>query len=116
MIKVPTFIVRRARRMDGKSRDYRNSGVRSACKSIVSLYTSPVVLEDSKIAFSPGIFFIIALLIVTTIVFRAMRIDLSTNTVYSIGTFAKRLLGYISEYNLSRLSKWQMEDGKSRFP
>ena len=115
ILRVPTFIIKRIRRIDKKSKDYKNSGVRFIYKSVTSSYASPAILEDSKIASSPGIFFIMTSLIIAIVVFQIIKIDLLTNTVYSIGTFIKRLSRYISEYSLSRLSKWQMEGGKSKF-
>ncbi len=91
--------------MNGKSKDCRNSNVRSAYRLVALSYMSPAVFEDSKIASNPGIFFIMASLIITIIVFRTIRIDLLMNIVYSIDILIKRLSRYMSEYSLSRLSR-----------
>ncbi len=69
MIRVPTFIVRYIERMDRKSKDYKNSGVKSVYKLMAPSYISPAIFKDLKIASGPRIFFTMASLIIITIVF-----------------------------------------------
>ncbi len=106
MIKVSILIVKYIERMDRKFKNYKNSGVRFIYKLVAFLYMFPVIFEDSKIVFNLGIFFTMVLLMIITIIFRIIKIDLLINTVYFIDVFVKRLSGYISEYSLSRLLKW----------
>ncbi len=106
MTGVSTLIVKCIEKMDGKSRDYKNSGVRSIYRLIALLYAFSTIFEDSKTISNPRIFFTMASLIIAIAVFRGIRIDLSANTIYSISILVKRLSGYISEYNLFRLLRW----------
>jgi len=69
IIGVPTFIIKRIGRIDKKSRDYRNSGVRLAYKLVTSLYMSSAIFKNSKIISDLGIFFTMASLIITIVVF-----------------------------------------------
>ena len=106
MIKVPTLIIKYVERIDKKSKDYKNSGVRSIYRLVALLYIFPAIFKNLKTISGLRIFFIITLLIIIIAVFRTIRIDLSANIVCFIDAFIKRFSKYISEYNLFRLSKW----------
>ncbi len=91
-----------------KSKNYKNSNVRSIYKLITPLYmslASSTIFKDLKITFNLKIFFTITSLIITTTIFQVIKINLSTNTIYSINAFVKRLSRYRSEYRLSKLLK-----------
>ncbi len=105
-MEVPILIIKCIEKIDGKSKNYKNSDVKSIYKLIAPSYTSPTIFKDSKTISNLIIFFIITLSIIIIIVFQIIKIDLLTNIIYSIGAFVKRFSGYISEYSLFRLSRW----------